>query len=93
MGDTREAPALKMITLLGALGADLAYHDPHVPSLDEHGLRSISLDDLLERSEVLVILTVHPSVDHDAALARAPLVVDLRGISRQHRPATTVVRL
>ena len=93
VGDTREAPALKMITLLSALGADLAYHDPHVPSLDEHGLRSTPLEDLLERSEVIVILTVHPSVDHDAVLERAPLVVDLRGVSRQHRPATTVVRL
>jgi UDP-N-acetyl-D-glucosamine dehydrogenase len=93
VGDTRESPALKMISLLGGLGGEIAYHDPHVPSLDEYGLHSTSLEDLLDRSEVIVILTVHPTVDHDAVLERAPLVVDLRGVSRQRQPAATVVRL
>jgi hypothetical protein len=33
VGDIRESPALKILTLLSALGADLRYHDPHVPRL------------------------------------------------------------
>ena len=32
VGDVRESPALKIITLLGALGAELGYHDPTSPS-------------------------------------------------------------
>ena len=31
IGDMRESPALKLISLLQNAGADVAYHDPHVP--------------------------------------------------------------
>jgi UDP-N-acetyl-D-glucosamine dehydrogenase len=48
VGDVRASPALKIMTLLGALGADLAYHDPHVPALGDGDLRSQSFDDVLE---------------------------------------------
>ena len=33
VSDTRESPALKLIELLRKGGADVAYHDPHVPEL------------------------------------------------------------
>jgi UDP-N-acetyl-D-glucosamine dehydrogenase len=93
VGDTRESPALKMITLLRARGAELSYHDPHVPTLDEHGLRSVPLEELLESAELLVILTVHPQVDHEAVLERAAMIVDLRGVTRHLRATAGVVRL
>ena len=32
VGDIRESPALKIIALLAEMGADVCYHDPHVPS-------------------------------------------------------------
>ena len=38
VGDMRESPALKIISLLRELGAEVAYHDPHVPALAEFGL-------------------------------------------------------
>ncbi len=44
VGDLREAPALKIIRRLRELGADIAYHDPHVPELPELGLASVELD-------------------------------------------------
>jgi UDP-N-acetyl-D-glucosamine dehydrogenase len=93
VGDTREAPALKMISLLRARGAELAYHDPHVPTLDEHGLRNTPLAELLDWAELVVILTVHPGVDHEAVLERSALIVDLRGITRHREAAASVVRL
>ena len=34
----RESPAVKLIELLRNAGADVAYHDPHVPSFAEHGI-------------------------------------------------------
>ena len=43
VGDMRESPALKIIELLRERGADVAYHDPHVPELPEFGLRSADL--------------------------------------------------
>ena len=40
VGDTREAPALQIIRALRELGAEVVYHDPHVPALAEFGLES-----------------------------------------------------
>ena len=44
VGDVRESPGLKIVTLLAALGGELRYHDPFVPELPEHGLRSQPLE-------------------------------------------------
>ena len=38
VGDMRESPALKILKLLRGRGADVAYHDPHVPELIDLGL-------------------------------------------------------
>lgn len=92
IGDIRESPALKLIELLDRRGADLGYHDPHVPELTRQGLRSQPLDQLLDGTDVAVIVTAHPSVDHGAVVAKAPLVLDLRGVTRSE-PAATAVRL
>ena len=40
IGDMRESPALKLISLLRNAGADVSYHDPHVPRFDELGTRA-----------------------------------------------------
>jgi UDP-N-acetyl-D-glucosamine dehydrogenase len=64
VGDTRESPALKIIELLRGLGAELSYHDPHVPALADLDLRSSSFDDALADSDLALIVTAHPGVDH-----------------------------
>jgi UDP-N-acetyl-D-glucosamine dehydrogenase len=83
VGDTRESPALKIIELLRARGADVAYHDPHVDELPDLGLRSVALPEAAERADLAVIVTAHPSVDHAAIVAAAPLTLDLRGSTRE----------
>ncbi len=83
VGDVRESPGLKIVTLLSALGAELGYHDPFVPELPDLGLRSEPLDDLLAGADLVLIVTAHPGVDHDAAAARVPLALDLRGVTRR----------
>ncbi len=92
VGDTRESPALKIITLLRELGADVSYHDPHVPELPEFGLRSTPLQDALTDADLALIVTAHPSIDHDEIARRARAVVDLRGVTRSST-APNVVRL
>jgi len=92
VGDIRESPALKIIKLLQALGADLRYHDPHVPSLGEFDLESQPLEVALEDAELTLIVTAHPSVDHDSIARDARLLVDLRGVTRGTR-AENVIRL
>ena len=86
--DMRESPALKILQLVRDRGADVGYHDPFVPSLSEHNLRSADLDKVLETTDLAVIVTAHPDVDHDAIVNRAPLTVDLRGVTRASRGAT-----
>ncbi|MDQ2700922.1 MAG: nucleotide sugar dehydrogenase, partial [Actinomycetota bacterium] len=43
IGDVRESPSLKIVRLLSELGADLSYHDPHVPELADTGLTNSEL--------------------------------------------------
>jgi UDP-N-acetyl-D-glucosamine dehydrogenase len=87
VGDTRESPALKIMDLLRTLGAELRYHDPHVPALPELGLASVPFEDALQDADLALIVTAHPEVDHALAARRAPLVVDLRGVTRATAPA------
>jgi UDP-N-acetyl-D-glucosamine dehydrogenase len=82
VGDLREAPALKIIRLLRELGADIAYHDPHVPELTEHGLASVDLDEEIASADIVCIVTAHPEVDHERVVREAQLVLDFRGVTR-----------
>jgi UDP-N-acetyl-D-glucosamine dehydrogenase len=93
VGDIRESPALKIVELLRALGADIRYHDPHVPALVEFDLRSLPLEEVLTDADLALIVTAHPSVDHELVSRRARLVVDLRGVTRSFSGAGNVVRL
>ncbi len=81
VGDLRESPALKIARLLRDLGADVSYHDPHVPEVSDLGLSSVSLDDELERCDVACIITAHAEIDPREVVASAPLVVDFRGVT------------
>jgi UDP-N-acetyl-D-glucosamine dehydrogenase len=92
VGDVRESPALKIVELLRGLGAELCYHDPHVPMLPEFGLQSVSAQEALSEADLALIVTVHPSVDHKLIVQRARIVVDLRGVTRGS-DASNVVRL
>ena len=80
--DLRESPALKLMGLLAEQGAELCYHDDHVSELSSFGLRSQRLSEALEGSDAAVIVTAHPELDVAAVVAQAPLVVDLRGVTR-----------
>jgi UDP-N-acetyl-D-glucosamine dehydrogenase len=84
VGDIRESPALKIIQRLGALGAEIAYHDAYVDSLSQFNLEGGTLDEVLEFADIVVIVTAHPNVDHQAIAAEHP-TVDLRGVVRKQR--------
>jgi UDP-N-acetyl-D-glucosamine dehydrogenase len=74
--DVRESPALKLIELLRNAGSDVAYHDPYVEELPEHGLSSVALEP--NAYDCVTIVTAHSSIDYDDLVERAQLVVDLR---------------
>jgi UDP-N-acetyl-D-glucosamine dehydrogenase len=76
IGDIRESPALKLIELLRNAGAQLAYHDPHVPRIQELGLASVPLEPAAY--DCVTIVTAHSSIDYAAVVEHAPVVVDFR---------------
>ena len=81
VGDIRESPALKILELLGELGAEAVYHDPYVPELPGLGLSSASLEDALDGADLVLIVTAHAGIDYDAIVERAQCVLDLRGVT------------
>jgi UDP-N-acetyl-D-glucosamine dehydrogenase len=82
VGDLRESPAIKIMRILRARGADLAYNDPYVPELPDFALSSEPLDSALDDADCAVIVTAHPDLDVESVVASAPLVVDFRGVTR-----------
>jgi UDP-N-acetyl-D-glucosamine dehydrogenase len=76
VSDTRESPALKLIELLRNAGANVAYHDPHVPELPKFGLSSQPLEP--DGYDCVTIVTAHSSVDYEKLVDDANLVVDFR---------------
>jgi UDP-N-acetyl-D-glucosamine dehydrogenase len=78
IGDMRESPALKLISLLQNAGADVDYHDPHVPSFNEHGLSMSCVRYEPAAYDVVVVVTDHSEIDYDQLVDDASLVVDLR---------------
>jgi UDP-N-acetyl-D-glucosamine dehydrogenase len=78
IGDLRESPALKLLALLHRAGADVAYHDPHVPSFVENGLAMESVELEPEGYDCVVVVTDHSAIDYERLVDQASLVVDLR---------------
>ncbi len=90
VGDMRESPALKIIRSLAELGAEISYHDPHVPELPELGKRSADLDEELRRADLVCVVTAHPEVDYRRVVDEAELVLDFRGVTRGIEAANLV---
>jgi UDP-N-acetyl-D-glucosamine dehydrogenase len=90
VADLRQSPSLKILKLLGERGADLAYHDPHVPEVPEAGLGSSSLDEALTGADLVVIVTAHPGIDYRRVVEESRLVLDFRGVTREIQSANLV---
>jgi len=78
IGDMRESPALKLISLLQNAGADVSYYDPHVPKFSEHGLVMECVPYDPAAYDCVVIVTDHSEIDYGRLVDDADLVVDLR---------------
>jgi UDP-N-acetyl-D-glucosamine dehydrogenase len=78
--DLRESPALKVIRLLRAHGADVDYHDPYCAELPEFDLKSVDLEGYrrLAGYDAVVIVTAHSALDYRTIVQEADLVVDFR---------------
>ncbi len=87
--DMRESPALDVIRLLQERGADVTYHDPHVPKYreDGHEVHSVELTDAaLDGADAVVVVTDHTGVDYQRVLDRTGLVIDTRNALARLNP-------
>jgi UDP-N-acetyl-D-glucosamine dehydrogenase len=91
--DPRESPAFELMELLRSLGAELTYHDPHVPkaprmrswpnlpAMDSQPLTA----ELVSSHDAVMVVTDHTGVDYDLVLRNAKLIIDTRGVYREPR--------
>jgi UDP-N-acetyl-D-glucosamine dehydrogenase len=79
--DIRESPALDIIRLLEGQGAQVTYHDPHVPRFREDGqeFKSVQLTrEMVAAADCVMIVTDHSVVDYRMIKQTAKLIVDTR---------------
>jgi len=81
VGDIRESPALQVLSNLMSKGAELAYADPYVPSIEIHGFGFQSQEltpASLKAADCILILTDHREFDYQEIIDSGTLVVDTR---------------
>ncbi len=83
--DVRETPAAEIIKLLLEQGADVSYHDPHVPLFAgmrkymEYRMHSTPLDaETVKATDCVLVVTNHKAIDWQMIAEHAKLVVDSR---------------
>jgi UDP-N-acetyl-D-glucosamine dehydrogenase len=92
VADPRESPAFEILDQLLHLGAEVTYHDPHVPEAppmrtwpDLPPMRSVELTArTIAAQDAVVVVTDHRAVDYAMVAEHAALVVDTRGVLRGH---------
>ncbi len=82
--DLRESPAAEIIELLCGGGAQVSYHDPHIPQFPpmrkyQINLKSVPLtEEYVAEQDCVVIVTDHQLVDYELLGRCATLIVDTR---------------
>ena len=103
--DLRESPAIDVINLLRAKGAQVSYHDPYIPHIEiesagpdsavQEPIELHCVPDLMaavKDVDCVVIITNHRVYDYAAILDQAKLIVDTRnafGALKRAQPEQT----
>lgn len=84
VSDMRESPAIDVIEMLHAKGAEVSYVDPHVPVFKAGtiDLRSEPLDVDASRYDLAIIITDHSDFDYARLVRLAPVTFDTRNATR-----------
>ncbi len=86
LGDFRESPAIEVIRLLQQDDATVLYHDPFVPSFQEHGLTMDSTQlsaELIGSCDLVIITADHSCINYDWLVEKARHVLDTRNATRK----------
>ena len=102
VSDMRESPAMRLLELLDAAGAEVAYIDPHVPEIPPmREYRQFTARPALDPAtlapgqfDAVLIATDHDAVDYAALLELGCPVIDTRNaIARRGLPMAGVVKV
>ena len=97
--DDRESPSYILMDLLKARGAEMSYHDPHVPVIRpsrEHshwaGTRSVAWTrESIESFDLVLISTAHKAVNYQELADWASCIVDSRNAMASTKTAPSQV--
>jgi UDP-N-acetyl-D-glucosamine dehydrogenase len=95
IGDMRESPSIKAMTILARRGAQVTFHDPFINSVSLNGTllsRTELTQRCVETSDCVALLTSHRSYDLGWLADHAKLIFDARNAFDDDR-RTNVVRL
>ncbi|MFI5617968.1 nucleotide sugar dehydrogenase [Streptomyces sp. NPDC051567] len=83
IADQRETSARHVVSRLRALGAQVTYHDPYVPSWEVDGVPVAAAEEgltqALEGADLVILLQRHRAYDVEEIGRHAPLLLDTRG--------------
>lgn len=88
--DMRESPSVELMELIEESGGIVSYSDPHVPvfpKMREHSFNLTSVEltpESLADHDAVVLTTNHASFDYEMIREHARLIVDSRGVFRDH---------
>jgi UDP-N-acetyl-D-glucosamine dehydrogenase len=81
VADVRESPALDIIQLLRQAGAEIAYHDPFVPSFRDGEQvvesRALTVEEV-RAADCVVVTCRHTGTDFDMLAREAKVIIDTR---------------
>ncbi len=100
INDQRESPAFPLMELLEKQGAQVDYHDPHVPEIlpmrrhgSVSGRKSVEWkNDIAAGYDAVLIVTDHDSVDYPSVHNSARLVIDTRNALKTIGDRTKIVK-
>jgi UDP-N-acetyl-D-glucosamine dehydrogenase len=95
VGDVRESPSLRVMSVLERRGVKLAFHDPFVDAVTVNGKalqRTELTDEAVAAADLVAVLTPHSEYELDWLARTAALVFDARNALGPSRPAN-VIRL
>ncbi len=90
--DIRETPAAEIIRHLAELGAEVTYHDPHVPKFPsmrryQFDMDSSALDsETIKAADCVLIVTHHKAIDWSLIANHGKIVVDTRNVMAPFAP-------
>lgn len=96
--DVRESPSFELIEQFRGLGAEVEYHDPHVPRTHPMRKRDLGMSSVplsaaaLAGRDAVVVSTAHRAIDWEMVARHARLVIDTRRAVRAVPGGAEVVR-